>query len=203
MNNWHKVIKKGIRDKKPYAFTEVSAEVKLNQNESPYDIPQTLKQEIVKKVCKRSWNRYPSITSEPLRFALSKYLDVPVNHISVGVGSDELLGATASIVLSKDKTALFVEPTFQIYEQCAVTYEANRITLRLNPDFSYPVEKMLEVVKSRCVDISIIASPNSPTGNSIDVCALEEIIKATSGLVVVDEAYFEFCNVTVLPLQNI
>ncbi|KPK96194.1 hypothetical protein AMJ80_01430, partial [bacterium SM23_31] len=141
MNNWHKVIKKGIRDKKPYAFTEVSAEVKLNQNESPYDIPQTLKQEIVKKVCKRSWNRYPSITSEPLRFALSKYLDVPVNHISVGVGSDELLGATASIVLSKDKTALFVEPTFQIYEQCAVTYEANRITLRLNPDFSYPVEK--------------------------------------------------------------
>ena len=202
MNNVIDTIKQGIRDKRAYSFRKIIAEVKLNQNESPYDVPEALKREILKKAGELSWNRYPTINSEALRQALATYLDVPVDTVVVGAGSDELLGLAASVVLNKDTSVLTVQPTFEIYKQCAVTYEARQVELFLNKDLSYPVDAVLDVLRKQRINMFMFANPNNPTGSLLDLDILEDIAKASSGFVVVDEAYFEFSGITALPLQK-
>ena len=53
-----------------YTLELRSAEVKLNQNESPFDFPAGLKQQVLDRVAKRSWNIYPDFESMHLRGAL-------------------------------------------------------------------------------------------------------------------------------------
>jgi histidinol-phosphate aminotransferase len=202
MVNWRDMIKKTIREKKSYSFNEIIANVKLNQNESPYDIPDKVKHIILERSLNREWNRYPSINGSPLRKALSHYLNIPVEQIIIGVGSDELLGNTAVLILDKDKTMYIVEPTFQIYKQLALVDEARLIIGRLKPDFSYPIDEMVRVLRTKSIDLFIIAAPNNPTGTPLDIYSLEDLIKVAPGLVIVDEAYYEFSGVTMLPLMQ-
>jgi len=202
MNNVYELIKKGIREKKPYSFNEVIMDVKLNQNESPYDVPEYVKQKVFERFVSRAWNRYPSINGLPLRKAIGAYLNIPVERLAVGVGSGELLENVASIVLGSDKTAFIVEPTFQVYRQLALVNESQLLTRELSADFSYPVDEIVRVLRDNKIDLFIIAAPNNPTGTPIDVDALEYIIKSAGGFVCVDEAYFEFSGVTVTRLSS-
>ena len=200
MSEWGNIVKDSLLEAGTYSYNELSCEVKLNQNESPFDIPAALKQEITEEVCRSHWNRYPSLTGTRLKLELSSFLGLPEKCIVVGVGSDEMLNAAASVVLEKNKSALRVEPTFQLYKQCAVSNGANEIVLQLNSDFSYPVEEIVRVLKNRKVDLFMLASPNSPTGNSLNLTDLEIILKSTDGLVVIDEAYYEFSGITAVSL---
>jgi histidinol-phosphate aminotransferase len=61
-----KYIRKSIQELKEYTVPQDKYEVKLNQNESPYDVPEELKEEIIKKIEATYWNRYPSRTAAPL-----------------------------------------------------------------------------------------------------------------------------------------
>ncbi|MFC1553777.1 histidinol-phosphate transaminase [candidate division KSB1 bacterium] len=200
MSKYMGKIKQSILDKKPYSFNEIQAEIKLNQNESPYDIPNEIKKKVCDLVLLKKWNRYPSISGEPLREALSKYLDIPESKIAVGVGSDEMLNSVASIILSKDKKLLIVEPTFQMYEQCGIALDADIVRINLNEDFSYPVEKIIDTIREQNIDLFMFASPNSPTGKSMAVSDIERILECSDCIVVVDEAYYEFSGKTALPL---
>jgi histidinol-phosphate aminotransferase len=146
MNKWRNVIKDSILNKKPYSFKKQNLDIKLDQNESPYDIPDDLKREILDKAIANSWNRYPDISGLPLRSALSRYLDVPEKMIAVGVGSDELLNAVSAIVLNSGKTSMWIEPTFQIYRSCSNTFESKCVNLLLNKELQYPVENILKTL---------------------------------------------------------
>ena len=202
MEDWRTVIKPGVIAKKPYPYTELLTDIKLDQNESPYDLPESLKQEILDKCKRLNWNRYPSINGRYLIEALGGALGIAEDSLAVGVGSDDLLNAVAAAVLNPKKTVLYIEPTFSLYKQCAVTYEAQSIVCHFTEELSYPVETILKELADKQADLIFIASPNNPTGSLLELDSLEEILKHAKGIVVVDEAYYEFSGVTALDLQK-
>src|SRR5437899_3581640 len=80
-------VKHGVRVLEPYSLTVESYPVKLNQNESPYDLPEDLKQELVARIAKADWSRYPPFYSFGLAQQLAALNGVPESSILVGSGS--------------------------------------------------------------------------------------------------------------------
>ncbi len=199
MDKWRGVIKDKIRNGKPYSFKNKPG-VKLDQNEVPFDIPAEIKQEIFEKAAKQKWNRYSSMFGDLLREALSKNLNVPVEQIVVGVGSDEMILIAMSMALGKNSTVMFPIPTFPMYGYNLRFLEAKAINPQMGPGLIFPVDEMVNIVQNEKVDMVILTSPNNPTANSMEIADIERIAKVTDGIVIIDEAYFEFSNKTALNL---
>ena len=196
------IFKESIRIKKPYMYKHSQTDVKLNQNENPYDVPVSMKSEILEKVRNTPWNRYPSINSQKLRKMLSIYTGVPEESIITGVGSNELLLAVSGLVLNPKKTAMIIEPTFQIYEQCISIFEGNIVRLLLEQNLSYPSDEIITRIREQKIDFLYIASPNNPTGGLIDPEVIIGILEIINGLVILDEAYYEFSGITAISLLS-
>ncbi len=194
------VFKAGVRAMDAYHLRERSYKIKLNQNESPFDLPPALKQEILEACAQLSWNRYPSFGNRRLVEKLSKHLDVRPAQVLVGNGSNELLQTLAAAVLEPGKRVLLVTPTFMIYQQLVRVSGAELVEIDFAEDWSFPVDRILEVLHAEPVDLCILCSPNSPTGVALPRTGLESILEAATGLVLADEAYYEFCGQTALPL---
>ncbi len=98
-----------------YTLHAYEAEIKLNQNENPYDFPEDLKDEMFRRFRARSWSRYPDFVPDSLRAALAQAVGWHKDGILVGNGSNELLQATL-MVLVKDRTRVAIPaPTFTVY----------------------------------------------------------------------------------------
>ncbi len=148
-----------------------------------------------------AWNRYPSYTNLRLVERLSAYLNVPPNHLLVGNGSNELLQTVISVVLSAGKKLLLVTPTFQIYQQLGKVAEAEICQIEFEEDWSFPIEKILRLLKEKTIELCILCSPNSPTGSTLNQDDLKQICETARGLILVDEAYHEFSKINYLELQ--
>ena len=202
MNNVLELVKPSVREIAAYRLKERHGHVKLNQNESPYDLPPWLKEEIVAGFRSLALNRYPSFQCRSLLRKLSEYVKVPEERLVLGNGSNELLQMLISVVLSKGNRALLLAPTFAIYEQLARVAEAKIRKVDFEDDWSFPTERVLSAFRQDAFELCIFCSPNNPTGAVLGRPDLIRILQTTKGLVVVDEAYFEFSRETFLDLQD-
>ncbi len=175
-----------------YHLRDRDYRIKLNQNENPFDLPDALKQEILAAFQSMSWNRYPGFGNMPLVSKLAARLGVAPNQVLVGNGSNELLQTLINVILQPGKRILLVNPTFLIYEQLARVAGAEVVAMEFNSDWSFPVAEIVEKVHNLRIDLCVLCSPNSPTGAVLANSDLEQILQATAGIVLVDEAYYEF-----------
>ena len=74
-----------------YTLRTYQAEIKLNQNENPYDFPKELKEEVFRRYRDLSWSRYPDFVPDSLREALAQFAGWRKDGMLVGNGSNELL----------------------------------------------------------------------------------------------------------------
>ncbi len=186
----------------PYHLKDRDFRIKLNQNESPYDLPRNLKKEILAEFSVLSWNRYPSYTNNKLKEKLAKTLDVDPSQLLIGNGSNELLQILISLVLPPKSKILIVTPTFLIYQQLAEIAEAEIFTLDFDENWQFPVAEILSLLKDKSITLTILCSPNSPTGCFLEESDLAQILEASTGLVLLDEAYYEFTQAQYLKLQG-
>ncbi len=185
-------IKPELRALDAYMLKERQFEVKLNQNESPFDLPGSMKQELWQEFQQRAWNRYPSFGNQPLVKKLAERLGMDPASLLVGNGSNELLQCLVSATLCKGKRALTVTPTFGIYAQLVQVAGAEFLQIPLAEDWTFPVFEITETLVREDVDLCILCVPNSPTGTALERKSLAQILDAAPGLVLVDEAYCEF-----------
>ncbi|MCG8605753.1 histidinol-phosphate transaminase [bacterium] len=196
------LIRPSVRELRPYHLVEHSCWIKLNQNESPYDLPLSFKKELMREFVQRPWNRYPSFTTSTLRRKLADYLNVDEDSLLAGNGSNDLLQLIMAVALRPGAIILIIEPTFTIYRQLAQIAQANLITLNFDGDFAFPVDEILSSIPRMSVDLCILCSPNSPTGQVIAKDDLGAILAQSDGLVLVDEAYHEFAKTDILDLMR-
>lgn len=196
MNNPLAVIRNSVLDISPYYMSEKVYQVKLNQNESPYDLPRELKAEIWQKFEQTAWNRYPSFTTETLRRKIAEKIGVSTDMVLLGNGSNELIQLICSIILEPGKKFMIVQPTFQLYEQIGRIFGADLMQLELSDNFQYPVPKILSELETNPIPLQIYCSPNNPTGSILTLEQIESILQASSGIVVIDEAYYDFSKIT-------
>jgi histidinol-phosphate aminotransferase len=89
-------------------------------------------------------------------------------------------------------------PTFAIYKISALNTGHRIIEVPLDDRFDLNVGSMLEIIKNRSPELVFLSYPNNPTGNCFNSGKIEALIRASSGIVVVDEAYFNFSGRTFL-----
>jgi histidinol-phosphate aminotransferase len=193
------VIKSEVREQTAYTLKHFKADVKLDQNENPYELPDSLKQEVVNRVLQRPWGRYPEFVPASLTAALAKFTGWSADGILAGNGSNELIQATLAVTLGPGRTVAIPQPTFTLYRLMSKTLQARVIDVELDSsDFSFRVEKLVEAARE--ADVTVICSPNNPTGTLLEPSALVEVLESAKGLVLVDEAYHEFSGQTALTL---
>ncbi len=183
---------------------------RLETNESPYDLPLALKQELA-----RMWveqiesNRYPDGGHDALKAAIASYASesaagdptVLPSQISVGNGSDELLRSILiATCVGGAGSILVATPTFSMYGILAQTLGIPVVRVDRSPvNFEVDLAAAQAAIASEPIRVVFMVHPNSPTGNALTAAELDWMRSLPLDiLVVIDEAYFEFSQQTVV-----
>lgn len=186
-------IRPEVRAERPYTVAgAVEVDNKLNQNECPFDVPQELKKELLDSFSRIPFNRYPSEQPHELVQALSDSLGHPADGILVGNGSNELTHTLGLCLMTGGTDVVLPRPMFALYESVARMYGANVLGVAPNQDLSFDTERILELCASDDVNVTVVTTPNNPTGLTVPFDKLEDICDRAKGFVVIDEAYHEF-----------
>jgi histidinol-phosphate aminotransferase len=171
--------------------------VKLDAMENPYRLPEEVRRHIAELVAGAEINRYPDAAATRLKAALRATLGIPGDQeIVLGNGSDEIIQMLVTAVARPGAAVMSVDPTFVMFRLIAAHCGVAYASVPLNPDFSLDTERMLIEIDKRRPALIFLAYPNNPTGNLFDEAAVERIVRAAPGLVVVDEAYHAFAERT-------
>src|SRR5215510_5565198 len=156
------VIKPEVRGLTAYTLKHFDADVKLDQNENPYELPADLKREVVERVLRRPWGRYPEFVPSAMINTLATYTGWPAEGILVGNGSNELIQASLSVTLGPSRRIVVPQPTFTLYKLMAMTLQADVNQVLLDRDnFQFDVEKLIEA--TRDADVVVGCSLNNST----------------------------------------
>ncbi|MGE0174237.1 MAG: histidinol-phosphate transaminase [Oligoflexales bacterium] len=182
-----------------YHIDEVDVPVKIDQNESPEDFPQEIKDAIIENLRKRSWNRYPPPFADSLSEKLGRKLGYDASYVLTAPGSNYLISILLD-VFARRKVGknIILRPSFPLFEShcrySGIPYE----TWDLDDNFKFDLKKLENLPKHSLI---LFASPNNPTGSSISSAELESILQTNpTSLVIADEAYFEFSSTPYHPL---
>ncbi len=175
--------------------------VKLDAMENPYPWPDDLRDPWLQSLRNAELNRYPDPEAQELKEKLRELLGLPPGaDLLLGNGSDELIQMILLAVASPGRCVLAPEPTFAMYKiisQC-VGLRFVGVPL-LSSDFALDIETMLEAIACHQPAAVFLAYPNNPTANLFARSHLERILRASPGVVLIDEAYHEFSKATFLP----
>jgi len=194
------IIKPAVRALRAYTLSPHRASVKINQNENPWDAPDEIKEEVVRRFAARAWSRYPDFVPVSLHEQLAQFANWKADGVIAGNGSNELIQAVLMVGIGPGKRVLISEPTFALYKQVATVLGGEVESMLLTPELTYDTAALLAVIEKKQPDVTIICSPNNPTGCVIETEDLRRLLRASRGLVVIDEAYHEFAQQSVAPL---
>ena len=195
-------IKPAVRALRAYSLSPHRASIKINQNENPWDAPAEIKDEVLRRFAARQWSRYPDFIPTGLHERLAKFAGWKTDGVIAGNGSNELIQAVLMVAVGPGKRVLISEPTFALYKQVATVLGGEVESVSLTPELAYDVPTLLRTVEEKQPDVTIICSPNNPTGCAIETTDLRRLLETARGLIVIDEAYHEFAGQSVVPLLN-
>ncbi len=173
----------------------INKNIKFNTNENPYHPDIKVIKNIIKEI-KFLGNKlkfYPEDSSELIRFQISKYYNIKKNKIFIGNGSDDVL-ANIFLTFFKSKKILYlIDITYSFYESFIKLYKINYKIIKLNKNFSIN----LKFIKNNKNNI-IVNNPNAPTGKLINNSKLKIIFKKNKSLIVIDETYMDFNDLSLI-----
>ena len=197
--NIEKIIKNAVLSQEAYPAEETVCRIKLDANENPYPLPPGLKHMILERLEAVSLNRYPAPGSPGLKADFARHYGVDEDMILIGNGSDELIHILlTSVSTSPSGSVMFPTPTFAMYRICALNTGHSIIEVPLDERLELDIDAMLDIISDKKPPITFLSYPNNPTGKCFGRGDIEKILEASSGLVVLDEAYFNFSGKTFL-----
>lgn len=187
------VIRAEVLAMRAYQVADSRGLVKLDAMENPYRLPPELRQALGERLAEVAINRYPVPSYAELRAAIRGSFGVPDGYdVVLGNGSDELIAMLTLATARPGAVVLSPWPSFVMYEMAARLSGSRFVAVPLRADFTLDTEAMLAAISSERPALTFIAYPNNPTGNCHEAGAIEAIIAAAPGLVVIDEAYQPF-----------
>jgi histidinol-phosphate aminotransferase len=188
------VIRDEIAALSAYHVQDATGMVKLDAMENPFAWPETLQAELASRLASASLNRYPDATAKRLKQAVRSAMNIPAGlDILLGNGSDEIIQIVAMAAAKPGAKVLSVEPAFVMFKMIATYCAMDYVGVPLHAEnFALDTQALLAAIKTHQPAVTFIAYPNNPTGNLFDRNAIRQILQASSGVVVIDEAYFAF-----------
>jgi histidinol-phosphate aminotransferase len=166
--------------------------IKLDGNENPYGCSPRVYQALA---AYPYYHNYPDPEQRELREALEKYTGLSRQHIVCGTGSDDLIDLVLRLFLKPGDEVINCSPTFGMYPFSTNVCGGKVVDVPRAEDFALDIVGIKKALTRR-TKVIFVASPNNPTGNIASEKEILELVD-TGKIVVVDEAYFEFSNVTV------
>lgn len=191
------LIREDIKALKPYTASKEHYDIKLDANESPYNLLEDFKEEFLKRIGNISANRYPDLDSYFLRKRIADYVDFKGENVICGNGSDEIIQMIINSFVDRGEYVVTHSPTFSMYKIMTQICGGSFIEVPSDDDFNIDVDGIIEAANENNAKIIIICNPNNPTGTVTSRENILKIIESTSSIVVVDEAYYEFLGETV------
>ncbi len=192
------LVKDKVKTLKPYHVENVDCPVKLHANENSFPLPSNIQKLFEESFCSFDLNRYPDPDSTTLRKTLSQRLNVSTESLVLGNGSDELIQIILQIFCDMGDTVAFPDPTFAMYSILAKGMGLNTHTIPLDEQWNFKAKDLLSSIQNNKPKIIFFSYPNNPTGNCFTQKEIQLVIENFSGIVVVDEAYFDFSKTTYL-----
>ena len=202
MKTVFQIIKPVVRDLKPYSLRPDRASIKINQNENPWDAPARIKEETLRRMTQRQWSRYPDFVPQELQEKLAEFAGWSSDGIIAGNGSNELIQALLMVTIGEGKRVLICEPTFALYRQITTILGGEILSAPLTRELTFDLKAIVGAIRMFRPDVTIICSPNNPTGCVLAENDLRTLLTESVGLVVIDEAYHEFARQSTVRLLS-
>lgn len=180
----------------PYGAPQAALPIALNVNENTHPVPPEVADDILDSIARalRDVNRYPDREFIALREGFADYLGhgLTSEQIWAANGSNEVLQHVLQAFAGPGRTAFGFTPTYSMYPILTRATGATWQAGSRGPDFTIDGGDAASQVADAQPDVVFLCAPNNPTGTPLLLDAIAEVYDATSGMVVVDEAYQEF-----------
>ena len=185
-----------LRGVEPYGAPQLDVAVRLNTNENPYPPSPAVVADVAAAATEvaAGLNRYPDREAAALRADLAAYLGygLTAENVWAANGSNEVMLQLLQAFGGPGRTALSFAPTYSMYPSYARDTHTRWVVGRRRDDFALDVDAAVATIREEQPSVILLASPNNPTGTALSLEEIEAVYDATSGMVVVDEAYAEF-----------
>jgi histidinol-phosphate aminotransferase len=170
--------------------------IKLNTNENPYPPSPRVRKAILTEA-RETLRLYPDPDATALRRQAALTYGFDISRVIAGNGSDDLLAMIARAFIGEKDALCCPVPTYTLYDTL-VRIQGGRLTgIPYPEDYSLPAG----IFRARG-KVTMVASPNSPSGTSVPLAVLSRLADAVPGVLVVDEAYADFAEETALSLAR-
>ncbi len=183
----------------PYETIAGDYHVRLDANESFVTLPLSVMREVTEAILHVDYNRYPDPAAEQVREAFAAFYGLSPRMVTAGNGSDELIFLIMSAFLMKGDNILTVSPDFSMYNFYSSLAEATSLVLPKHDSFSVDIDEVISHAREEKVKLIIFSNPCNPTSQGVPREEVERLIASVDALVVMDEAYMDFWDQSVLP----
>lgn len=178
-------------------FTKVSEGILLHANESYQNLSEELLKDFQRDLPQILFHRYPDSEATHLCKLYGKHFDLNPSQVLVGNGSDEVIGLIIGLYITRGSKLLTLQPDFDMYDFYTAFHDG--IMVKFSPQEEFDVDAFIRTGKQEQVSMVIFSNPNNPTGRVFEKEDLKKIIRAFDSIpVIIDEAYGEFCDNSVV-----
>ena len=191
-----------VKNLTPYEPISGTYEIRLDANESFLEFSEEIENEMIEALKNTAFNRYPDPMATKLVDGFSKYFGVNPECVTAGNGSDEIISVIMNAFLQKGDKILTLEPDFSMYRFYAEIAECESVKYQKNENLDVNIDDVISLANNEKVRIVIFSNPCNPTSRIITRDDVRKLIKSTDALVVLDEAYMDFADQSLLSEFN-
>lgn len=174
----------------------------LDCNERTVPLSQSMLENINQAICSQDFLRYPDyfdVTAD-----IARYAGVRSDQVWVTNGSDQAIDLIFRTFTQQGDTVIIPKPTFSMFFHYANLSKTIIVSPKYNElSGEYPIDEVISSINVN-TKLIVICNPNNPTGTIVNLDIIKEITeKMCGGLVLIDEAYFEFSELTAVSLVNL
>jgi histidinol-phosphate aminotransferase len=201
-----RLVRSWYKKKSGYVFAKKAEDIareygidriaRLASNENPYPLSPVARGAAEQALL--TANRYPDERVNILMNALrERYGDY---HFVTGVGMDGVIETIIRTLVEPGEKVVISTPTFSFYALAAMGQGAEVVTVPREADFS--VDPTILIRAAQDAKITVLCSPNNPTGNATSPDIVREILEGIDGVLFLDNAYVEFSDYDYLSLMK-
>ena len=196
------VLNDKIKDLKPYDPIEGQYNIRLDANESFLSVPSDVAAKMFDQAAFTSLNRYPDPLAQDVCAAFAEHYQVDAANVTAGNGSDELISVISNAFLMKGDNMITLSPDFSMYKFYSSIVEANCMELAKNEDLTIDIDELIAVSNKNDVKMILFSNPCNPTSLGLKREQVRKLIRSVNALVVLDEAYMDFWDQSLLSEVN-
>ncbi|HZK34749.1 MAG TPA: histidinol-phosphate transaminase [Bacillota bacterium] len=198
---YNQYLRDDLKSIKAYDAEQEPYRLKLNANESAFPLPLEIRAELTKELLDGiEYQYYPDTNADGLRGAIASRLKVERENILIGNGSDELLQIISTAFAGEGDKVLCPSPGFGMVSYYTKLAGATPVNYDLDDRFQYSIAGIQQAIAAHRPKILHICTPNNPAGCIMPIADIVALAQGFDGVVVVDEAYYEFWGESMVPM---